>query len=71
MPIYEYKCNDCEKAMEILVLNLKPETQQDLKCIYCESVELTKLASLFGGYNIKGDNSGSKTPKQAGSFKNK
>jgi len=41
MPIYEYKCNDCGKISELLVLN-KDEV---VCCISCNSKKLEKLMS--------------------------
>lgn len=42
MPIFEYKCNDCEKVFEILQL---PGHNNDLICSNCGSANLQKLIS--------------------------
>lgn len=43
MPIYEYRCNNCGKAFEILVMgSMKPE------CPACESQDLARLMSKCG-----------------------
>ena len=43
MPIYEYKCNDCGKNFETLVMgSLKPE------CPSCDSKDLARLMSASG-----------------------
>ena len=41
MPIFEYKCLDCEKNMDLIVSSLKT----DVKCVYCGSLNLKKLVS--------------------------
>lgn len=52
MPLYEYKCDDCGKRMEIL-LNRSDEKPV---CKYCESENLTRLLSSF---NTSESNNGS------------
>ncbi|MCL6638490.1 MAG: zinc ribbon domain-containing protein [Firmicutes bacterium] len=42
MPIFEYKCNDCKKTFEILLL---PGQGGDVKCAGCGSKNLQKLIS--------------------------
>lgn len=42
MPIFEYKCNDCKKAFEILQL---PGQNSEPKCSYCSSTNLQKVIS--------------------------
>ncbi len=43
MPIYEYKCNDCKKNFETLVMgNFKPQ------CPACDSQDLARLMSTCG-----------------------
>ncbi len=45
MPIYEYRCNRCQKEFSQLFLNLKEVDQ--VKCKFCSSGNLTKLLSSF------------------------
>lgn len=42
MPIFEYKCSDCEKVFDIIHL---PGKASDLKCVACGSTNLKKLIS--------------------------
>jgi len=42
MPIFEYKCNDCDKVFEILQL---PGIKTELKCAACSGTSLKKLIS--------------------------
>jgi len=44
MPLYEYRCKDCDRQSELLVksLDAKPE------CPECGSVQLEKLLSVIG-----------------------
>jgi putative FmdB family regulatory protein len=54
MPIYEYKCKDCGKRIEILQ---KSQSQTDLlNCPYCGSTQMEKLLSSPGAIMIGGSN---------------
>lgn len=44
MPIYEYKCKDCDKQFETLVLNPK----DTVTCDTCNGSDLEKQFSPFG-----------------------
>ncbi|GBD97187.1 MAG TPA: zinc ribbon domain-containing protein [Nitrospirae bacterium] len=44
MPIYEYKCIDCEEDFEELVSGMDP----DVSCPKCSSRNIKKKLSLFG-----------------------
>lgn len=44
MPIFEYRCLDCEELFEILVLN----SEEAVKCATCRSRNLEKQFSPFG-----------------------
>ncbi|HDH53341.1 MAG TPA: zinc ribbon domain-containing protein [Nitrospirae bacterium] len=44
MPIYEYKCIDCEEDFEELVSGTDP----DVSCPKCSSKNIKKKLSLFG-----------------------
>ena len=41
MPIYDYHCNNCDKAFELLV-----RSSTVLACPHCGSVQLEKLVSM-------------------------
>jgi len=43
MPIYEFKCLDCEKYIELLIMNSDEEIE--LKCPDCNSQELERVLS--------------------------
>jgi len=45
MPIYEFRCNQCNKEFSQLFLN--PKEIEKIKCKYCNSRNLTKLLSPF------------------------
>ncbi len=45
MPIYEYRCNHCNKTFSHLFLNTREVG--DLRCKSCHSRDLTKLLSSF------------------------
>lgn len=52
MPIYEYKCNDCETVSEILVKSRAKESE--VTCPDCNSSNLNKLISVPGAMMTKG-----------------
>lgn len=43
MPIYEFKCLQCEKFIELLIMNSDEEIE--LKCPDCSSQELERVLS--------------------------
>jgi putative FmdB family regulatory protein len=45
MPIYEYRCNQCDREFSELFLN--PREISKVRCKYCQSQNLTKLVSSF------------------------
>lgn len=44
MPLYEYRCRDCDEQSEILVKSLESKP----KCPECGSSQLEKLLSVIG-----------------------
>ncbi len=53
MPIYEYKCYDCEVEFEKLVFG-----QQKICCPNCQSGNVQKKFSLFAMSGVKSASSG-------------
>jgi putative FmdB family regulatory protein len=45
MPIYEYRCNQCNREFSKLFLN--SDEVNKIRCKYCHSRSLTKLVSSF------------------------
>jgi putative FmdB family regulatory protein len=45
MPIYEYRCADCRKKFEALVLKMEEESA--LRCPHCSSTKMKRLISRF------------------------
>jgi putative FmdB family regulatory protein len=68
-PIRDFECVRCHHRWDELIR--KPEELSEVKCPTCGSGELQLRLSMPGGYSIKGDNSASVRPAQAGSFKRK
>ncbi|HDP70080.1 MAG TPA: zinc ribbon domain-containing protein [Actinobacteria bacterium] len=54
MPIFEYRCLKCKEKFELLIGVGRDD--EELKCPYCDSNELSKLFSTFG---FKGEHKGS------------
>ncbi len=45
MPIYEYRCTDCRKKFEVLIL--KPVEESPLRCTHCGGTNVKRLISRF------------------------
>ena len=64
MPIYEFKCQDCDQYVEILVMNKQDEVE--LTCSNCNSGNLERILSstnhaVTGGGPGQGADSGAST----------
>lgn len=46
MPIYEYRCEECEHGFELLVRSLSQQVEPT--CPRCGSLRVKKAISLFG-----------------------
>ncbi|MBB6217246.1 putative FmdB family regulatory protein [Anaerosolibacter carboniphilus] len=46
MPVFEYKCEECEKIFDVLVKT--SDRDQGQKCPHCQSEKVKKLFSTFG-----------------------
>jgi putative FmdB family regulatory protein len=59
MPLFGYKCNNCGKVFEILVLG---GTAEEVSCPECGAEDVTKLISSFatGGSDSKSNSCGSR-----------
>jgi putative FmdB family regulatory protein len=70
MPLYVLRCGDCNHEWEeIYGVN---EARQGVDCPKCNREKSATITPAgFGGYSIKGNNSASVRPKQAGSFRGK
>ncbi len=49
MPLYEFKCKDCNKKFELFIKNIKSHKRN--KCPHCDSSNLKKLFSEFSAAN--------------------
>ena len=45
MPIYEYRCEDCQNTTSVLVI--PPAETGQLECTNCQSLKMTRLFSSF------------------------
>jgi len=45
MPLYEYRCQECDHLFELFV---RQGSEPALKCPQCGSTEVRKVFSLFG-----------------------
>lgn len=66
MPIYEFKCEKCDKLFETIILNLSPETQADIKCPACSSRDVKKAVSVSNVGFSSGSTSLSGMPSTGG-----
>jgi putative FmdB family regulatory protein len=57
MPLYEYRCEDCGKNFERIVLG-----QTKVVCPECEGRKVTKLLSVFA---VSTSNGGSTSPSES------
>ena len=55
MPIYEYKCNDCENISSIFFRSIKSTDTESVKCQHCASPALKRLISRPGRIQSKGE----------------
>jgi len=53
MPVYEFRCADCDKKFQTLVGIIA--TSDDEKCPYCGSSNTSKLVSRFARYRSEDD----------------
>lgn len=51
MPLYEFECSDCGDDFETLVL----DPRESVKCLSCESENVSKRFSTFGLGGGSGD----------------
>ena len=60
MPIYEFKCSDCETFFEVLLFNGQEETE--VACSECGSQKFTRVLSTtnyaMGQHGSSGDSGG-------------
>jgi putative FmdB family regulatory protein len=52
MPIYEYRCTDCEKSFETFVRTGRDEAE----CPSCHGTNLVREMSVFASGSADGDN---------------
>jgi hypothetical protein len=67
MPLKDWTCLQCGLESEDVIVRSK----DDEKCPGCGSDQIQLKLSMHGGYYIRGNNSASERPRQAGSFKKK
>ena len=53
MPIYEYKCADCERLTSVLTRTV--DSKVDAECKHCGSKKLQKVLSKFAVHRSEGD----------------
>ncbi|RKY88404.1 zinc ribbon domain-containing protein [candidate division KSB1 bacterium] len=52
MPIYEYRCRNCDEKFEILIRSEQDE--KNLSCSECGSKDVMRLYSMFGFSSERG-----------------
>ena len=73
MPIYEYRCRDCDHTFEELVLASADGVESAVACTTCESDDVEKLFSAFAvnqapeaGPAPRGGRTGARSGRRAG-----
>jgi hypothetical protein len=64
-PLRDFLCEKCGNEVKDALVG----SDEKVPCTVCGCEEMTAQLPLFGGYSIRGNNSASATPKQAGSFR--
>lgn len=52
MPIYEYRCEDCDSSFETLV---RPGHDEDAECPSCHGAHLSREMSVFAAHGANGE----------------
>jgi putative FmdB family regulatory protein len=52
MPLYEYKCSDCNTRFELIVNH---QHADDVVCMKCQSQKVRRLLSIFAAPHGEGD----------------
>ena len=55
MPIYEYKCNNCENTSSIFFRSIKSVDTESVECQHCASSSLKRLISRPSRIQSKGE----------------
>jgi putative FmdB family regulatory protein len=55
MPIYEYRCNSCQRKVDLFVRGFS--SPSNLTCSHCSSQDLSRVFSRFGVRRSKSDKS--------------
>ncbi len=63
MPLYEYKCADCDRPFELLVAS--PALADAVVCRYCGSDSVRRLISTFASH-FSSDTFAMSAPKSGG-----
>lgn len=76
MPIYEYRCQKCERVSSVFVRSVRAEVQA--KCEHCGSTRMKRLMSrvqrtkstqdVLDEYGTPGTGEGIRDPRQIGSW---
>lgn len=65
MPIYEFRCQSCQRETSILVKNIS--SPANLRCGYCGSCDLVRILSSFGiGKTVRSVHEASGSPDNPG-----
>lgn len=64
MPLYEYKCSDCERPFELLVAS--PALADTVVCRYCGSDSVRRLISSFAARSAGGESFAATAPRSGG-----
>jgi putative FmdB family regulatory protein len=60
MPIYEYRCDECGQAFEMI--RSASENDEGLHCPACKSPKVTRLMSVFSSHQTSDSSSAGSAP---------
>ncbi len=66
MPIYEFKCSNCENVFEELIMSVGKESE--VACPKCGSKDVAKLISQTGSFARSRTSAGSCSPNAGSGF---
>ena len=78
MPIYEYRCADCEQVTSVFLRSIRQEVSPDQRCEHCDSADISRVVSqvarlktaqdVVDEYGSPAEGGGYSDPRQIGQW---